>query len=698
MLRIKIGTKILGIAVGPVLGAFAITLVTLLVLQPRIDRQAAGTLEQQAYSEAAKIARSVYLLCLGSEQRNQRELNRNLRIAHDRLSQNGGVVLSDEIVAWSAVNQLSHQSLAVTLPKFLIGSRWLGQVTSAQETVAIVDEVSRITGGFCTVFQRINDAGDMLRVATSVVKADGARAIGTYIPVQNPDGTESEIVRTILRGETYRGRAFVVNEWHASAYEPLWNADKSRVVGMLYVGIGMSAINREVHDAITQMVVGKTGGVFVLGAGGGDRGRFLVPPRGRAVGESLWDAQDADGAHYARLLIKQAGETREGAATWATYALPVDETQAAEGPGRRTRFSAVTAFAPWDWVIVAGADEEDFAEVRVQIASSGREILTKLATAAAVVAVLTSIAGVWFARTISRPIVRAIGGIRGSCEHIEAAAAQVSDASRALADGATEQASALEETGASLEEMAGMTSGNAENASKAHGLAGLARKAADIGASDMQAMSAAMDAIKRSSDDSAMIIKTIDEIAFQTNILALNAAVEAARAGEAGMGFAVVAEEVRSLAQRCAAAAKETAAKIEAAVEKAAEGVEISGKVAFRLSEIVDKVRQVDALVASVANASREQSQGVAQINGAVSQMDKVVQANAAGAEESASASGELLAQTTALDRLVKDLQTLVGEGRREAVAARKNRERPLPQPEAFLSRPSAATLSGWRT
>jgi methyl-accepting chemotaxis protein len=315
-----------------------------------------------------------------------------------------------------------------------------------------------------------------------------------------------------------------------------------------------------------------------------------------------------------------------------------------------------------------------------------------------VVAVLTSIAGVWFARTISRPIVRAIGGIRGSCEHIEAAAAQVSDASRALAEGTTEQASALEETGASLEEMAGMTSGNAENASKANGLAGLAREAADIGASDMQAMSAAMDAIKRSSDDSAKIIKTIDEIAFQTNILALNAAVEAARAGEAGMGFAVVAEEVRSLAQRSAAAAKETAAKIEAAVGKAAEGVEISGKVAFRLNEIVDKVRQVDALVGSVANASREQSQGVAQINGAVSQMEKVVQANAAGAEESASASGELVAQATALDRLVTELQTLVGEGRRDTAATRKNRTRHPSQPEAFLSRPSAVTLSGGRT
>ena len=242
-------------------------------------------------------------------------------------------------------------------------------------------------------------------------------------------------------------------------------------------------------------------------------------------------------------------------------------------------------------------------------------------------------------------------------------AGQVSSASQSLAEGAGEQAASLEETSSSLEEMSSMTKRNAENAQKANDLAKQARSAADKGVGDMQAMSAAMEAIKISSDDIAKIIKTIDEIAFQTNILALNAAVEAARAGEAGMGFAVVADEVRNLAQRSAQAAKETAAKIEGAITKTAQGVELSGKVAETLNEIVTKARQVDELAAEVAGASHEQTQGITQINTAVGQMDKVTQSNAANAEESAAAAQELNAQAAAMKECVAELLHLVGGG-----------------------------------
>jgi hypothetical protein len=244
---------------------------------------------------------------------------------------------------------------------------------------------------------------------------------------------------------------------------------------------------------------------------------------------------------------------------------------------------------------------------------------------------------------------------------VNAAANQVSSASQTLAQGSGEQAASIEETSSSLEEMASMTKRNAENAHKANDLAKQARQAADKGAADMHDMSLAMEAIKVSSDDIAKIIKTIDEIAFQTNILALNAAVEAARAGEAGMGFAVVADEVRNLAQRSAQAAKETAGKIEGAIVKTGQGVEISGKVAATLTEITTKVRQVDELVSEVAGASREQTDGITQINTAVGQMDKVTQSNAATAEESAAAAEELNAQAGMMKQAVGELMQLVG-------------------------------------
>ncbi len=196
---------------------------------------------------------------------------------------------------------------------------------------------------------------------------------------------------------------------------------------------------------------------------------------------------------------------------------------------------------------------------------------------------------------------------------LTAAASEISCSSQSLAEGASEQAATLEETSASLEEISSMTRRNAENAGRAKDLANQTRVAAETGAADMGAMSSAMDAIKASSDNIAKIIKTIDEIAFQTNILALNAAVEAARAREAGAGFAVVADEVRSLAQRSAQAARETADKIEDSINKSANGVQISAKVAASLREIVGKARQVDSIIAEIAQASSEQNGGIGQ-------------------------------------------------------------------------------------
>ena len=225
-----------------------------------------------------------------------------------------------------------------------------------------------------------------------------------------------------------------------------------------------------------------------------------------------------------------------------------------------------------------------------------------------------------------------------------------------------------------------MTRRNAENAQKANDLAREARTAADKGAEDMQAMNQAMAAIKISSDDIAKIIRTIDEIAFQTNILALNAAVEAARAGEAGMGFAVVADEVRSLAQRSATAAKETAAKIEDAILKTAQGVQISQKVASALNDIVLKARQVDELASEVAGASHEQTQGISQINTAVGQMDKITHSSAASAEESAAAAQEMNAQVEVMKQVVASLMQLVG-GKMHAAHAATAPAMATPQP-----------------
>ena len=278
--------------------------------------------------------------------------------------------------------------------------------------------------------------------------------------------------------------------------------------------------------------------------------------------------------------------------------------------------------------------------------------------------IIAFVLGAGAAWIITSSIVKVLTGTASALsegsDQVASASGQISSASQSLAEGASEQAASLEETSASLEEIASMTKRNAENALSAKDLSSETRHAAETGSTNMQEMNHAMADIQSASSNIAKIIKTIDEIAFQTNILALNAAVEAARAGEAGAGFAVVADEVRNLAQRSAQAAKETAEKIEDSIAKSANGVAISGKVTESLKQIVTKARQVDELVAEIATASREQSQGIDQVNTAVTQMDKVTQTNAAAAEESASASEELTAQAATLRELVTDLQNLV--------------------------------------
>ena len=239
-----------------------------------------------------------------------------------------------------------------------------------------------------------------------------------------------------------------------------------------------------------------------------------------------------------------------------------------------------------------------------------------------------------------------------------------------------------------------MTKANAENARQANILAREARAAAEAGAIDMTQMEGAMQGIKASSRDIQKIVKTIDEIAFQTNILALNAAVEAARAGQAGAGFAVVADEVRTLAQRSAQAAKETASMVEDALSKTNLGVTLNGKVAGGLTEIVEKIRKVDELVAQVATASVEQNQGINQVNTAVTGIDKLTQANAASAEESASAAEELNAQAECLNQAVAELIDLVDGSRGAAAPAARDTAVPIAAKPRTYRAPSARPSS----
>ena len=276
----------------------------------------------------------------------------------------------------------------------------------------------------------------------------------------------------------------------------------------------------------------------------------------------------------------------------------------------------------------------------------------------------------YITRSVTRPLAATARQLAFTAQQVASTASQVSASAQCLAQGASEQAASLEETSASLEEMASMTRRNADHAAQAASLVtGVARQVDESNAA-FSGMVASMSAIRESSDKVSRIIRTIDEIAFQTNILALNAAVEAARAGEAGMGFAVVADEVRTLAQRSARAAKDTEGLIEESIARTGDGAARVQDVARVISSITGSVSQLEALVGDVREASRQQSEGIAQVSQAIVHMERVTQTTAATAEETAATSATLNGHAETSMVVVARLAGLV-ERARAAVAGR---------------------------
>ncbi|HBE79399.1 MAG TPA: hypothetical protein DDW65_16740 [Firmicutes bacterium] len=266
----------------------------------------------------------------------------------------------------------------------------------------------------------------------------------------------------------------------------------------------------------------------------------------------------------------------------------------------------------------------------------------------------------YITRSITGPMNSIASRVGESAGQVAAASGQLSASAQQLSQGSTEQAAAIEETSSTLQETASRVQQSSVNTQRAAELSGQATESANKGNAEMKEMMDSIQEIKDSSAQIGRIIKVIDDIAFQTNILALNAAIEAARAGEAGMGFAVVAEEVRNLAQRSAQAAKDTTIIIESNIALSGKGVSVAERVHEALNNIRSQAKMVNELMNEVAAASQEQSQGIEQITESMIQVETVTQQNAANAEESASASEELNSQAESMRRIVRELSELV--------------------------------------
>ena len=590
-----------------------------------------------------------------------------MNVAERLVADKGNLKIASEedgagMVVWNTVNHSNGSAMRIELPQMMLGDQWLGQNSDPNIYSPVVDDVSELVGAVCTIFQRMNTNGDMMRISTNLAK-DGERQLGTYLPRTGGDGKANPVLAAVLAGREYRGRAKVLGKASICTYRPLKN-DSGEVIGLVATAMPLENATA-LRQSILDTKIGQTGYVFVLDS----KGNYVISKDGKRDGENLWAAKDANGNHMIQDICSIASGLNHGEIGDIIY--PWSNAGDSES---RDKVVRLVYFKPWDWIIGVGSYQDEFEMAKANVAEIGHQNQITLAIVSGL-ALLASIL-IWFfvSHGIGKSISGVVGQLSSASNQVTAASDQVAQSSIQLSEGSSEQASALEEISASLVEMSSMTNQNAENAVQTDTMAKDSLKWARDGATVMDNMNSSIAQIKASSDETAKILKTIDEIAFQTNLLALNAAVEAARAGDAGKGFAVVAEEVRNLAGRSAEAARNTSSFIDTSQENALQGVQASKEVGGVLDKIAEGIQGVTELIGQVASASREQAQGISEISTGVAQLDEVTQSTAAMTEETAAAGEELSGQAGELNQMVDVLNGIV-EGKsnsntRQSVAA----------------------------
>jgi methyl-accepting chemotaxis protein len=350
--------------------------------------------KKQAFANLDQLAKSVYGLVQSHQEVNEKNIASALNVAQEFVQQGGGFSMDENSASWIATNQFSLATSTVKLPRMKIGNSWLGQVSDPNIPVAMGDKVRETVSVTCTIFQRMNAAGDMLRVATNVVKNDGTRAIGTYLPSVNPDGKPNPVVTAVMKGETFTGRAYVVNNWYVTSYKPLKDGE-GKIIGMLYVGVPIESV-KSLRETITQIVVGKTGYVWVLDS----KGTYVVSKKGKRDGEDISALQDEKGNFFIQEMVKKAlalkpGEIGEHFYPW----LDPGEGQT------RIKVARFMYFAPWDWIIGVGSAQDEFLETAMKIKNSAWQ--NGLILLAVLLISLAAALLVWIvmAKKITEPIV-----------------------------------------------------------------------------------------------------------------------------------------------------------------------------------------------------------------------------------------------------------------------------------------------------
>ncbi|MFP4417926.1 MAG: methyl-accepting chemotaxis protein [Chitinispirillaceae bacterium] len=651
----------------------------------------------------------VAMLTSQQEVLEQKVIN-DLNVAGDIMQQTGDVWFSRETVKWDAVNQYTKKSLSIDLPKMMLGDVWLGKNSGFAQSSPVVDKAQELVGGTCTIFQRMNDQGDMLRVCTNVRKLDKTRAIGTYIPATDPNGKLNPVLKKVLAGERFVGRAYVVNKWYVTAYEPIRD-DAGNVMGMLYTGVpeeSAKSLRRQIHD----ITVGESGYVFVLDA----KGNYIISDNGKNDGENLWEKKDAEGRFYVQEIVEKALALKTGEFKHVRY-LHQGDGEAEPRP----KIAEIAYFEPWGWIIGVGSYEEEFMDGVNEIRAVNRE-----GRVAMVLALILSIAGVavlwWFlSGGITRPIRNAadmlkdisegegdltrrlevktrdeigdmakyfndfvdklrdiIGRVVGNADTVASSASELSAASIQIAANTEEMtaqtntvASSTEEitttintisaaaeemndssntVATAIEEMSTSLAEVAQNCQKELAIAENANKHA-TSSKDI------MDRLGTSAKSIGKVIEVINDIADQTNLLALNATIEAASAGEAGKGFAVVANEVKELAKQTAQATQEIGSQIEDMQKN-------TGSAVDAIELVVGVIGEVNTISQTIVSAVEEQSATINEISNSIGHVNNGVGEVARNVEQSAKGLSEVSSNVQGVNEAVADTSRGIAEMR----------------------------------
>ncbi len=354
-----------------------------------------------AYADLDHIAMGVYNMVETQQNALEKFIRNSLSVAKDKIKSKGGISFIDEIVTWNAVNQYTKNFTRIDLPKMTVGNKWLGQIRDPRKKVPIVDAIHEMLDVQCSIFQRMNPAGDMIRIATSVIGTDGLRALGTYVPVVNPDGKPNTVLSKVLRGQIHTGRAFAVNKWYITAYEPLYDMNHN-IIGMIATGIPQDATH-VLKQHIMDIKVGATGYVWVLDPDG----KYIISKGGLRDGEDISQAKDPDGKYFVQEMIKKAMALKGKDITEHYYPWknPGD-------PAPRYKIARIMYFKPWKWVIGVGSYEDEFFSSANNIENTAKKNM-RFDVIVFIVALLVALL-VWFftSKGITGPIVEIAQVIR----------------------------------------------------------------------------------------------------------------------------------------------------------------------------------------------------------------------------------------------------------------------------------------------